>query len=99
MDGYKVGKNNVWPLEHNAQICFSYPTKKVFVFMSNENVEEPFPEELTSKYKVSRVLGTGATGQVRLAFRIPDLHRVAIKIICKRTNSTFSSGAGPSQEQ
>jgi serine/threonine protein kinase len=40
---------------------------------------------------VSKVLGRGATGEVRLGFRIPDLHRVAIKIICKRTNSTIST--------
>ena len=80
-------------------ICFAYPSKKVFVFMSNEVVEDSYPEELTSKYKVSKVLGTGATGQVRLAFRIPDLHRVAIKMICKKTNSTFTSPGGPSQDQ
>ena len=80
-------------------ICFAYPTKKVFVFMSNEVVEDSYPEELTSKYKVSKLLGTGATSQVRLAFRIPDLHRVAIKMIPKGTNSTFTSSGGPSQDQ
>ena len=67
--------------------------------MSNEVEEEIFPEELTAKYKVSKVLGSGAAGQVRLAFRIPDLHRVAIKMICKKTNSTFTSPGGPSQDQ
>ena len=67
--------------------------------MSNEVEEEIFPEELTAKYKVSKVLGSGAAGQVRLAFRIPDLHRVAIKMINKKTNSTFNSSGGPSQQQ
>jgi len=98
VNGHKVGKDSMWPLEHNQEICFSYLYKKVFVFMSNEVVGESFPEELTTRYTVSKVLGTGATGQVRLGFRIPDLHRVAIKIICKRTNSTFT-GQGASQQQ
>ena len=45
----------------------------------------------TGANTVRKVLGRGATGEVRLGFRIPDLQRVAIKIICKRTNSTISS--------
>ena len=38
-----------------------------------------------------RRLWGGATGEVRLGFRIPDLHRVAIKKICKKTNISISS--------
>ena len=34
---------------------------------------------------VRKVLGKGACGEIRLGFRVPDLHRVTIKIICKRT--------------
>ena len=61
------------------------------MFMSTEAQTDIFPASLTNKYTVSKVLGRGATGEVRLGFRIPDLHRVAIKIICKRTNSRISS--------
>ena len=32
----KVGKDNMWPLEHNSEICFLGSNKKVFVFMSME---------------------------------------------------------------
>jgi serine/threonine-protein kinase Chk2 len=81
----------MWPLEHNAVICFAGANKKVFVFMATEEQTDIFPATLTNKYTVSKVLGRGATGEVRLGFRIPDLHRVAIKIICKRTNSTIST--------
>ena len=52
---------------------------------------DSFPTELTTKYAVSKVLEKAASGEVRLGFRVPDLHRVAIKIICKRI-STFNSG-------
>ena len=52
--------------------------------MSNMEEGESFPEALTDKYTVSKVLGRGAHGEVRLGFRIPDLNRFAIKIINKR---------------
>lgn len=58
--------------------------------MSNMEEGESFPEALTSKYTVSKVLGRGAHGEVRLGFRIPDLNRFAIKIINKRTCNTLS---------
>ena len=91
VNGHKVGKDSMWPLEHNSDICFAGANKKVFVYMSSESQTDQFPAALTSKYTVSKTLGRGATGEVRLGFRIPDLHRVAIKIICKRTNSTISN--------
>ena len=48
---------------------------------------------MTTKYTVSKVLGKGTCREVRLCFRLPDLHRVAIKIICKRTVvTTFNGG-------
>ena len=93
-----MGRGTTIPLEHNATICFSYPSKKVFVFMSSDVVEESFPEALTSKYTVSKLLGTGVSGQVRLGFRAKDLYKVAIKMIRKKKNGTFSSQAY-SQEQ
>ena len=93
VDGHKVGKNSMWPLENNAEIAFAGANKKVFVFISNEETEETFPAELTSNYTVSKVLGTGASAEVRLAFRIPDMHRVALKIIKKRNNNALTSGS------
>ena len=93
VNGHKVGKNFMWPLENNAEIAFARANKKVFVFISNEETEETFPAELTSSYTVSKVLGTGASAEVRLAFRIPDMHRVALKIIKKRNNNALTSGS------
>jgi len=91
VNGHKIGKDAMWPLDHNAEICFAGAKKKVYVFMSTEPQTETFPTALTNKYTVSKVLGRGATGEVRLGFRIPDLHRVAIKIISKKNCSTISS--------
>ena len=84
----------MWPLENNAEIAFAGVNKKVFVFISNEEIEETFPEELTIKYTVSRVLGTGASAEVRLAFRIADMHRVAVKLIRKKNRGALSKQSG-----
>ena len=65
--------------------------KRVFVFMSSDFKEDSFPEALTSKYTVSKLLGTGVSGQVRLGFRAKDLYKVAIKMIRKKAHGTFSS--------
>ena len=80
----------MWSLDNNAEICFAGYNKKVFMFMSMDGQTEILPNQLTSKYTVSKVLGRGACREVRLGFRIPDLYRVAIKVICKRTTNTFS---------
>ena len=42
---------------------------------------DSFPDELTTKYMMRKVLEKAACGEVRLGFRVPDLNRDAIKII------------------
>ena len=46
---------------------------------------------MTTKYTVSKVLEKASCGEIRVGFSVPDLHRVAIKIICKRI-ITFNGG-------
>ena len=60
--------------------------------MSMEATSDSFPPELTIKYRVSKLLEKGAWEKVRLGFRVPDVHRVAIKIICKQTIVTTFNG-------
>ena len=61
--------------------------------MSMEATSDSFPPKLTTKYMVSQELGKGACGEVSLGVRVPDLHRVAIKITCKCTIvNTFDGG-------
>jgi len=88
LNGEKIGKNMVRPLDHDSEICFAGANKKVFVFRSMDAQKEVFPEELTKNYLVSKELGKGACGIVRLGFRTKDLHRVAIKIINKKQTKT-----------
>ena len=64
----------------NSEIFFGGANKKVYVFMSSEPSSNVFPFELTFKYMVSKVLVKGVCGEVRLCFRISDLHSVAINL-------------------
>ena len=84
VNSHKVGKVNMWSLEHNSEICFAGSDKKVFVFMSREATADSFSTELTTKCTVNKGLGKGACGEVRLGFRVSELNRVVINVICKR---------------
>ena len=66
-----------YPMSPDSKISFSFPHKKAFVFVSNLEAPETFPKEFTDKFTMARVLGTGASGVVRLAYGVQDLHRVA----------------------
>ena len=48
----KVGKDNIWPLKHNSEICFLGWNKKA--------TSGSFPPEMTTKNTVSKVLGKEA---------------------------------------
>ena len=99
VNGHKVGKGMTYPMAPDSDICFASPLKKAFVFVSNLEVQQPFPPEFTSKFNMGRVLGSGASGEVRLAYRVPDMHRFAVKIIKKPPASPFACYKGPSSEQ
>ena len=99
VNGHKVGKGRTFPMSSDSDISFSFPHKKAFVFLSSQENHETFPPEFSSKFTMSRVLGTGASGEVRLAYRAGDMHRVAVKIVKKPPTSPFACYRGPSSDQ
>jgi len=88
VNGVKIGKGKCKLLVHDADISFANARFKVYVFRSMDAEKEKFPPELEEKYTVSKVLGSGQYGTVRLAFRNKDMHRCAIKIIKKSATTT-----------
>ncbi|NWV13416.1 CHK2 kinase, partial [Ptilonorhynchus violaceus] len=80
-----VGKGKRLPLTHNSEIALSIQTNKVFVF-SDLTVDDQmmFPKEFREKYIMSKTLGSGACGEVKLAFEKSTCNKVAVKIINKR---------------
>ncbi|XP_059173468.1 serine/threonine-protein kinase Chk2-like [Physella acuta] len=94
INGDKVGKGKKQVLNNNDEIALAMKKNKAYVFMDlNANEDANLPLELTEKYTLTRVLGRGACGEVRLAFVKGSCEKLACKIISKKK---FSMG-GKSQ--
>ncbi|XP_049722408.1 serine/threonine-protein kinase Chk2 [Elephas maximus indicus] len=80
-----VGKGRRLPLNNNCEIALSVWNNKVFVFFDlTVDDQSVYPKELRDQYIMSKTLGSGACGEVKLAFERKTCKKVAIKIISKR---------------
>ncbi|XP_057602843.1 serine/threonine-protein kinase Chk2 isoform X2 [Hippopotamus amphibius kiboko] len=80
-----VGKGRRLPLNNNSEIALSVWSNKVFVFFDlTVDDQSIYPKELRDEYIMSKTLGSGACGEVKLAFERKTCKKVAIKIISKR---------------
>ncbi|XP_003701685.1 serine/threonine-protein kinase Chk2 [Megachile rotundata] len=87
----RVGRGNKVVLESNDIISLAQPVVTVYVFMSTIAFENnDLPSELKNKYAVSRTLGSGACGEVKLVFSKVGCKKFAMKTITKI--STVSNG-------
>ncbi|XP_071481598.1 serine/threonine-protein kinase Chk2-like [Diadema antillarum] len=90
VNGEKLGKGRKQVLNNNDEIALSMPKNKAYVFMdTSDSDQSSLPEALREKYIMSKLLGRGACGQVKLAFEKGNCRKVAVKIIEKKT---FSMG-------
>ncbi|XP_073529324.1 serine/threonine-protein kinase Chk2 isoform X1 [Phyllobates terribilis] len=88
----KIGHGKKLPLTNNAEIAISLPTNKVFVFTDLlADDQSVHPAEFREKYIMSKTLGSGACGEVKLAFEKSTCKKVAVKIISKIKFSLSSS--------
>ncbi|XP_012869726.1 PREDICTED: serine/threonine-protein kinase Chk2 [Dipodomys ordii] len=88
-----VGKGKRRPLSNNSEIALSLCRNKVFVFFDlTVDDQSVYPKELRDEYIVSKTLGSGACGEVKLGFERKTCKKVAIKIISKRKFAISSSG-------
>ncbi|XP_017292058.1 serine/threonine-protein kinase Chk2 isoform X2 [Kryptolebias marmoratus] len=85
VDGDRIGQNKVLPLTNNAVLSLSEPRNRVFVFINlMADNQSSLPEGLRDKYVLTRQIGTGVCGEVRLAFERSTCRKVAVKIINKK---------------
>ncbi|KAF3695247.1 Serine/threonine-protein kinase Chk2 [Channa argus] len=85
VDGVLVGKNRKLPLVNNTVIALAEQRNKVFVFidlMSDD--QSTLPKELQEKYVLTRRIGTGVCGEVKLGFERSTCKKFAVKIINKK---------------
>ncbi|KAM6954485.1 serine/threonine-protein kinase Chk2 [Aplochiton taeniatus] len=85
VDGNLVGQGKKLPLANNAELALVQVNHKVFVFIDlMVNEQGDFPEEFKKKYLVTRKIGVGACGEVKLAFHRETCRKVAVKTINKK---------------
>ncbi|XP_076042811.1 serine/threonine-protein kinase Chk2-like [Oratosquilla oratoria] len=83
INGERVGKGKKQVLQSNDEISLALPHKKVYVFHDLTKTEN-YPSLVTGKYTITKVLGKGAFGEVRLAFTKGSCERYAVKIMQKK---------------
>jgi serine/threonine-protein kinase Chk2 len=80
-----VGKNRVQVLKNNDEISISKKENAAFIFIDLSNREEKnWPSLINQKYTITKTLGVGAFGEVKLAFDKTTCEKYALKILPKR---------------
>ncbi|XP_029961463.1 serine/threonine-protein kinase Chk2 [Salarias fasciatus] len=85
VDGILVGKDKKLPLVNNAVLSLAEQRNRVFVFIDlRSDDQSSLPKDLQEKYVLTRQIGTGVCGEVRLAFERATCAKFAVKIIKKK---------------
>ncbi|KAG1682193.1 Serine/threonine-protein kinase Chk2 [Nymphon striatum] len=93
INGTKVGKNMQQVLNNNDEISLLSKKNKAFIYVDLELKENGnYPDSVLNTYTVSKFLGRGACGEVRLVFKKDDCCQAfAMKIIAKKKFSIGGS--------
>ncbi|CAH8532761.1 unnamed protein product [Dicrocoelium dendriticum] len=92
VNGSKLGRGIIQPLNNNDEISLSLKDFKCFIFWDPNSVRDSHPREVTDHYTVSKLIGRGACGEVRLAFEKNSCIKRAMKIVHKKTFAHSKSG-------
>ncbi|KAM7415458.1 hypothetical protein PAMA_017798 [Pampus argenteus] len=85
VDGQLIGQNRKLPLVNNAVLALSEQRNRVFVFIDLiSDDQSSLPKGLQDKYLLTRRIGTGVCGEVKLAFERSTCKKFAVKIINKK---------------
>ena len=69
INGEKIGKGNRHVLANNAEIALASKAHRVYVYIdANANEDSTIPAVVRDKYIVSKQIGRGAYGEVKLCF-------------------------------
>ncbi|KAK3102300.1 hypothetical protein FSP39_010344 [Pinctada imbricata] len=85
VNGEKVGKGNKQVLANNDEISLALKKNKAYMYLDlSVDEDKNLPAAVTEKYTMTRTLGRGACGEVKLAFAKGTCERFAVKIISKK---------------
>ncbi|CAF3047322.1 unnamed protein product, partial [Rotaria sp. Silwood2] len=69
INGEKIGKNKRHVLDNNAEIALASKAHRVYVYVdTNATEDSTVPSNVREKYIVSKEIGRGAYGEVKLCF-------------------------------
>ena len=95
VNGVLIGKGNKHVIENNGEIALPTSENKAYIFLDLEATnkdQETFPQEIKERFTISKFLGRGVCGEVRLAFsKGNECKKFAIKIISKNKFSSSSA--------
>ncbi|CAK1556321.1 unnamed protein product [Leptosia nina] len=84
VNGVIIGRGKSRVLDNDDVISVTLPFIKMFTFKDLlKNEQEKVPKEIAQKYYISRVLGQGACGTVKLVYNKVTCMKYAMKIIKK----------------
>ncbi|KAG8237461.1 hypothetical protein J437_LFUL017641 [Ladona fulva] len=89
VNGVKVGRGKTNPLKNNDVISLALPHVQVFVYIDLKVEDDTkYPPEIKRRYTITKELGRGACGRVKLVFEKATCKMLAMKIIQKSKNSS-----------
>ncbi|XP_067910807.1 serine/threonine-protein kinase Chk2 isoform X3 [Heterodontus francisci] len=95
LNGQIIGKDRRLPLYNNAEIAINHEFHKVFVFSDLTTDDQlNLPKGFRDKYIISKTLGSGVCGEVKLAFEKANCKKVAVKIVHKPKFAQLASERG-----
>nr|XP_021188313.2 ovarian-specific serine/threonine-protein kinase Lok [Helicoverpa armigera] len=84
VNGELIGKGKRQVLDDKDEISITHPVVKIFIFKDLlKNEQDQVPKEISKKYYISRTLGQGACGIVKLIYDKVTCSKYAMKIIKK----------------
>ncbi|XP_046965621.1 ovarian-specific serine/threonine-protein kinase Lok-like [Vanessa cardui] len=84
INGVKIGKGKSRVLDDNDEIAVTHQLVKIFLFKDLlKNEQDKVPKEISQKYYISRILGQGACGIVKLVYNKTACTKHAMKVIKK----------------
>ncbi|XP_056130299.1 serine/threonine-protein kinase Chk2 isoform X2 [Lampris incognitus] len=85
VDGVLIGQGKKQPLPNNAVIALAEERDRVFMFIDLMTDEQTsLPKDFQDKYLVTKKIGEGVCGEVKLAFERSSCKKFAVKIIHKK---------------
>ena len=81
------GRGRSHALKNQTEVSLSKKENKAYIFIAtglSRNSEDKYPFELKQKYTITETIGSGAFGEVKLAFEKYTTNKFAVKIIQKK---------------